>query len=303
MTTSSWPRITLVTPSFNQGKFLAQTIESVLLQNYPNLQYIVVDGGSTDNSVQVIQRYAEHLDWWVSEPDAGQSDALCKGFARADGVLLNWLNSDDLLLPGALQAVAQAWQRSDADLIVGEDLHFVSDPLQPVDHFRPCGYCWPDCLRFWSGEFRYHQPCTFISARAWKASGGLDGSLQYVMDYDLYCRTLALPHCHVELLPRPLSAFRLHPDAKTSAQRPRFLAEQSLVSRRYWPAAGLDPVPCRRELRSYSARCRLHQGTDALRHRRPLEALSLLARGLLASPTTFLGYAASRMGKGRRTTP
>jgi GT2 family glycosyltransferase len=292
---STLPRITLVTPSFNQGAFLAQTIESVLAQNYPNIQYSIVDGGSTDNSLEVIQRYADHLDWWVSEPDSGQSDALRKGFARADGLLFNWLNSDDLLLPGALHAVAEAWQRTGANLIMGEDLHFKADPSQPVAHFRPAGHHWPDCLRFWRGTFRYHQPCTFVTARAWAACGGLDGSLHYVMDYDLYCRVLALPDCKVELLPRPLSAFRLHAEAKTSAQRPRFLAEQIQVTRRYWQAAGLDPHACEQELQAYAARCRFHQGVEALRQRQPLEGLELLGRGLAISPKAFLGHAAQRL--------
>jgi glycosyltransferase involved in cell wall biosynthesis len=293
------PRITLVTPSFQQGRFLAQTIESVLRQNYPNLQYIVVDGGSTDGSLDVLHQYADRLDWWVSEPDGGQSDAVRKGFARADGELLNWLNSDDLLLPGALQAVAEAWRSNGADLIVGEDLPFEDDPERPVGHFRPSGHRWPDCLRFWNGEFRYHQPCSFFSARAFAASGGLDASLHYVMDYDLYCRILALPDCRVATLERPLSAFRLHAEAKTTAQRPRFLEEQARVSRRYWQAGGLDASQADRELRAYSARCRLHQGIDALRARRLGEGVSCLGRGLAESPATFLRHGLSRLRPGR----
>jgi glycosyltransferase involved in cell wall biosynthesis len=293
--TDTLPRISLVTPSFQQGRFLAETIESVLDQHYPNLQYIVVDGGSRDESVAVIESYAKHLDWWVSEPDQGQSDALRKGFARADGVLLNWLNSDDLLRPGALHAVAESWLASGADLILGEDLPFRDDPAQPVGHFRPSGQRWPDCLRFWNEEFLYHQPCSFFSARAWRACGGLDASLHYVMDYDLYCRILALPDCRVEILERPLSAFRLHAEAKTSAQRPQFLDEQSMVSRRYWRAGGLDSVRCERELRAYSARCRFHQGIDALRQRRLGEGLLRMGHGLSISPFSFLGHAASRL--------
>jgi GT2 family glycosyltransferase len=293
--TQPLPRITLVTPSFQQGRFLAQTIESVLRQDYPNLQYIVVDGGSTDDSLAVIHQYADRLDWWVSEPDQGQSDALRKGFARADGELLNWLNSDDLLRPGALHAVAEAWRTSGADLIVGEDLPFVEDPDRPVGHFRPGDHRWPDCLRFWNGKFRYHQPCTFFSARAFAASGGLDVTLHYAMDYDLYCRILALPDCQVATLERPLSAFRLHAEAKTSAQRPRFLEEQSRVSRRYWQVGGLDASQADRELRAYSARCRFHQGIDALRARQLGEGVSSLGRGLAESPGAFLLHGLSRL--------
>jgi hypothetical protein len=294
------PRITLVTPSFQQGRFLAETIESVLDQGYPNLQYIIVDGGSRDESVAVIQRYDKHLDWWVSEADQGQSDALRKGFARADGALLNWLNSDDLLRPGALHAVAETWLTSGADLIIGEDLFFTDNPVKPVGHFRPSGHHWPECLRFWREEFRYHQPCTFFSARAWIASGGIDTSLHYVMDYDLYCRILALPDCRVQFLQQPLSAFRLHAEAKTSAQRPLFLNEQTLVSRRYWQDAGLDPSSCERELREYTARCRFHQGIDCLRQKKLREGILRLGEGISVAPFSFLGHAASRLAGSSR---
>ena len=112
------PRITLVTPSFNQGQYLEQTLRSVLDQGYPNLEYIVVDGGSTDDSVEITKRYADRLAWWVSEKDAGQSDALDKGFARATGEVFGYINSDDVLYPGALDAVAKAYAQG-ARWIVG----------------------------------------------------------------------------------------------------------------------------------------------------------------------------------------
>src|SRR5688500_5578389 len=107
----SLPRITIVTPSYNQGRFLEQTIRSVLDQGYPNLEYIIVDGASTDDSVQIIRRYEKHLAWWVSEKDKGQSDALNKGFNRATGDLFGFINSDDYLYPGSLDAVARAYQQ------------------------------------------------------------------------------------------------------------------------------------------------------------------------------------------------
>jgi glycosyltransferase involved in cell wall biosynthesis len=96
------PKITIITPSYNQGEFLEDTFRSVLDQNYPNLEYFVVDGGSTDNSVDIIKRYTEHFDWWVSEKDRGQSHAINKGLERATGDIVTWLNSDDFFYPGAL---------------------------------------------------------------------------------------------------------------------------------------------------------------------------------------------------------
>src|SRR5579862_8824120 len=107
-----WPRITVVTPSFQQGRFLEETIRSVLGQGYPNLDYIVIDGGSTDQSVEIIQKYAAQLSYWVSEPDHGQANAVNKGFQRSTGEILGWLNSDDLLLPGALFTIGRAFARN-----------------------------------------------------------------------------------------------------------------------------------------------------------------------------------------------
>ena len=105
---SDWPRISIVTPSYNQGKFLEETIRSVFLQGYPNLEYIIIDGGSTDNSIEIIKKYEPWLTYWVSEKDRGQSHAINKGFEHATGEIYGWLNSDDYFLPRALKAFAQA---------------------------------------------------------------------------------------------------------------------------------------------------------------------------------------------------
>src|ERR1700687_4131140 len=119
------PTITIVTPSFNQGDFIEQTIRSVLSQNYPRLQYIIIDGGSTDCSRDVIGRYSTRLDYWVSEKDGGQPDALRKGFSRATGDLLGWLNSDDILYPGALALIGEAYESNPGHLIAGDVEAFV----------------------------------------------------------------------------------------------------------------------------------------------------------------------------------
>lgn len=120
-----FPKISIVTPSFNQAQFLGETIESVLAQRYPNLEYFVFDGGSTDGSVEILQRYGSRLTYWESRPDKGQADAIAKGFCRATGDLLNWLNSDDLLAPHALQHIANlAGSRPDADLLAASVENF-----------------------------------------------------------------------------------------------------------------------------------------------------------------------------------
>src|SRR6056297_3391010 len=105
------PKISIVTPSFNQGKFLEKTIKSVIDQNYPHLEYIIIDGGSTDSSLNIIKKYEKHLDYWISEPDRGQSHAINKGLNYCSGQIFNWINSDDYLEPGALFKVAEAWNQ------------------------------------------------------------------------------------------------------------------------------------------------------------------------------------------------
>src|SRR5437667_5688340 len=117
----SLPRISIVTPSYNQGKYLEQTIRSVLDQGYPNLEYIICDGGSTDISVEIVKKYSDRLAWWCSEKDRGQSDAINKGWRRATGDILAYLNSDDVLLPGAIERVVRAFQQTPSAGVVYGD--------------------------------------------------------------------------------------------------------------------------------------------------------------------------------------
>ena len=120
----AWPKISVVTPSYNQGKFIEETIRSILLQSYPNLEYIIIDGGSTDDSVQIIRKYEQWLTYWVSEPDRGQAHAINKGFARCTGELMGWINSDDSLFPNALHYLAVAHQKQPQAILLGNVLHF-----------------------------------------------------------------------------------------------------------------------------------------------------------------------------------
>lgn len=294
LTVSSSPRVTLVTPSYQQGHFLEATIDSVLSQGYPNLEYRIIDGGSRDQSVAVIKRYARYLDLWISEKDAGQSDALIKGFRNATGQVMNWLNADDLLRPYALHAVADAWMRQPSTMIVGEDDHFTENPDQSTSHFVPSGYEAPDCLRFWTGNFCYHQPPTFFAREAYVAVGGLRADLHYVMDYDLYCRMLMLSGVRVQYISQTLSAFRLHPAAKTSRAKASFLRELREVSRPLWPAKW-DIANEVADMNRYCAECSVYQAAESLREADYVGAARNLARSVRFAPTRVFRMLAERV--------
>jgi len=208
---SSQPRISIVTPSYNQGKFLEKTILSVLEQGYPNLEYIIIDGCSTDDSVETIKKYGQRLTYWVSEPDRGQSHAINKGFERATGEIFGWLNSDDWYHPGALKAVAEAFvANSEAGAVVGAGDYVAEDGTIITSTYREkidleALYSWYDNY-FW-------QPSCFFTSTAWQQSEGLDESLQLCMDYDLWIK-IAKKFRFVTT-PQNLSATLLHTDSKT----------------------------------------------------------------------------------------
>ena len=225
-----WPRVSVVTPSFNQGAFVEQTIRSVLLQGYPDLEYIVVDGGSTDASVGVIEKYGPHLAHWESGRDRGQSHAINKGFARATGGVMCWLNSDDFYLPGTLRAVAEAIDAG-ADAVVGHCLQVYTDgrpPHRGVGRFEGL----ERLLQFWKG-YRMHQPSIFWRREVFERVGYLDESQHYIMDFDYWVRIAR--HYEFVNLDRDLSCATYHEEAKTGDGFARYQAELRRQAARYWP--------------------------------------------------------------------
>jgi glycosyltransferase involved in cell wall biosynthesis len=207
------PKISIVTPSLNQGKYLEKTILSVLSQNYPNLEYIIIDGGSTDNSVDIIRKYEKQLTYWVSEPDREQSHAINKGFGLATGELLGWLNSDDYLSAGALKAVAERYlDDTTVGAIVGagQMVNEKGDLLNrsnPVEVTLESMYQW---LERW-----FWQPSCFITRQAWENCGPLDETYHFAMDVDLWFRIVRL--YRFTITDAMLSTSLKHSKAKTTA--------------------------------------------------------------------------------------
>lgn len=223
------PKITIVTPSYNQGQYLEQTIRSVLEQRYPNLEYIVIDGGSTDNSVEIIKRYAHRLAYWESGPDAGQSSAINKGFRRAEGSIVCWLNSDDLFLPGTLHKVGQAFaENPNVQMITGYTIRTDSHLRLLFNHYVPVQTRWLAKR----GVIYVEQQSTFWKRELLDEVGYLDESLHICMDQDLWLRFLTVG-VKIAHLREFLSIWRLHDKCKSMKDVEGRIRETAILRDRY----------------------------------------------------------------------
>lgn len=277
----SRPKVSLVTPSFGQARFLEQTLRSVLDQDYPNIEYIVIDGGSSDGSVELIRRHEHRLAYWVSEPDRGQADAINKGFARASGEYVGWINSDDWLYPDAIRnTVTFLEAHPEVDLVYGDVDTGESEAM-------------PELLRgkvtdietmLTTFEVPIPQQGSLWRKRVLDRSGGLDSRWQVVLDREFFLR-VATRH-RIAYRPGRLGFFRLHPDSKSVAQQCRWLDELPQLYEAYFAAPGL---PDRlRALRHISLGAMYFQcAWLALKNRQFARAGVFLARALANDPVLF----------------
>jgi hypothetical protein len=242
------PRISVVTPSFNQGRFLAETMGSVLGQHYPNLEYVVVDGGSTDDSRAVIEARANELAWWVSEKDAGQYDAINKGFAHTGGDVMAWLNSDDKYTPWALWTVGEVFRQLPEVQWVTTllPLHWDERGLptkcKPVRGYTKEGFFRGQHLQRpgeWDKAF-IQQESTFWRRSLWEKAGGrIDASLQLAGDFELWAKFYQ--HADLYGIPLPLGGFRIHDDQKTAQRMDAYFKEAEALLARH--GGRLAPAP------------------------------------------------------------
>jgi len=286
---SAAPTFAIVTPSYNTGAHVRAAIDSVLSQDWPHVDYLVMDGGSTDNTAEVLKSFGDRL-LWVSERDRGQSDAINRGFARTKGHILGWLNSDDTYAPGAVRAAAEFLARHEDVAMVYGDADFID---AAGNHIAPCPIVEP---RFRPRRLLHYcdyivQPATFFRRGAFEAVGGLDPSLNWAMDYDLWLK-FAARGFKVAYLPRVLANYRWLGDSKSAAGGWGRLKEVDEVARRH--GARRTPAYFRLE------RVNLHlaEARQALRHRDRGSAAVSLARAtanLVSSPRAMLSLLSPRV--------
>jgi glycosyltransferase involved in cell wall biosynthesis len=270
------PKISIITPSLNQGDYIEQTIQSVVEQNYANLEYIVIDGGSSDNTVDIVKKYENRLAYWISEKDEGQPDAINKGIARATGEIVAYLNSDDLYLPGSLAAVGHFFQEHPSSKwICGDTLLFGEEhdtELVRTNVPKSIGHCL-------SWAYKAPQPGMFWRRELLR--DGFDNKWRFCFDHELYVRLLRAGY-HCEYLPIPLAAYRLHSTSKTVAEGGLFGREFDEIAKIYEPELS-GPV------RRWSTATRfLRESFEASSKGNRARALERLMRALLLHPQALV---------------
>ncbi len=280
--TSNSPLVSIITPSFNQAKYLEDTIQSVLDQNYANLEYILVDGGSTDTSVDIIRKYDDRLAWWVSEKDSGQAEAINKGLSHATGEIVAWLNSDDIYLPGTISAVVRAFEENPDVALVYGNMLAVDENGETINILRYEQLNLEDLLCFQI----IGQPAVFFRRDALEKAGDLDPTYHFLLDHHLWLRIAMQGRIlHVD---QTWAAARYHAEAKNRARAAEFGQEAfRILDWAHQTQPQLAPVlakvgrRARASAHRFDARYLLDSG-------QPWPALKAWTRALLIHPSTAL---------------
>lgn len=283
------PLVTVITPSFNQGRFLEQTIRSVITQDYPKIEYIVMDGGSDDNSLDIIRRYEDRLTYWESVPDEGQAHAINKGLKRAKGEILGWLNADDILLPESLSRVVEVFkEKPNIDVVYGrleridESGLKIPTPILPKDKVI-------FSKQLVIGECVVNQPGSFWRRRIMEKAGTLDESLRYALDYEYWIR-LALKGARFWRVPEVVARFRLSSVSKTVGETAEMACEQLGVLENLLSRPGLtweldiDSEQLQRKARRARSTIGLHAFYGRLKQRRWRDSWHWLSISLKSDP-------------------
>lgn len=234
---NKYPKISVVTASYNQGMFIEQTIQSVLNQKYPNLEYIIIDGGSTDDSVKIIQRYAKHLKYWVTEKDTGQANAINKGINYCTGEVFNWLNSDDYLEPSALFKIANAFADENVKLVAGKVRNFSISGEEIISNQNLSA----KGLMCWDIDVKFVQPGVWLRRELVEQCGGIDEQFHYAFDWDLYIRYL-YHFPVVREIDDLLVHFRIHENSKTNTSLNHFHEEERKIIEKIYTLNGYDNI-------------------------------------------------------------
>ncbi|MGQ0829477.1 MAG: glycosyltransferase family 2 protein [Bacteroidota bacterium] len=246
------PKISIITPSYNQADFIEKTILSVLDQDYPNVEYIIIDGGSTDGTIDIIKKYEPRIHFWESKKDEGQSHAINKGLSMATGEIATWLNSDDYFLPDTLKRVSQIWQQKQFNYLVG-NCYFVDENGNQLNiqvksklienhYFLPCSN---DCI--------INQPASFFRLKLFKELGPLDQTLHYAMDVDFWLK-IAAHNYNFDYVDEYFTNFRRHQNTKSAIGNIQFIEDTlksdfftknlAIINPRYYKKAKKKCIDC-----------------------------------------------------------